>query len=351
MLDIEKIINQFAGETIDIRNPQRENMLRFQRNIEYVLGLNVEPKDFNKYRGYLALNHCCEKQSQIYKKMAVKRCASHISPCIYAALHLGCYEEVVTYLLKDGEKVCIPVTNRVYKEKTTSYYDGLSIRGINPSNLIFVDIESSLGFWKLIHYAKEGYSLLCYIDGNSGIGGMNRNDTKLERIQFFNIQLHVRKGIEYLARLLGREVVPIYSFIEEYEHKPWIAVMPPVKAKKDESITKCIWDVFHNAIWQNFLQWETWLYIDAFFDVDSVATDSVKGYVFNTRRYSPVVKSGSYYLYDKATNQLVKVSDKLFGLLCSIESRQVSNLQQLEKIIPKASLLKDLTEKNILIYR
>lgn len=351
MLDIEKIINQFAGETIDIRNPQRENMLRFQRNIEYVLGLKVEPKDFNKYRGYLALNHYCEKQLQFDKKMAVKQYANHASPCIYTALHLGCYEEVVSYLLEGGGKICIPVTNRVYKGKTVSYYDGLRIRGINPSNLIFVDVESSLGFWEMIHYAKEGYSLLCYIDGNSGIGGMNRNDTKLERIQFFNTRLHVRKGIEYLARLLGRDVVPIYSFIEEYEHKPWIAVMPPVRATKDESITKCMWDVFRNVIWQNFLQWEAWLYIDAFLDVDSVTTDSVKGYALNTSRYSPIVKSGNYYFYDKFTNQLVKVSERLFELLCSIENQQISNLQQLEKIIPKSSLLNDLTEKKILIYR
>ena len=127
--------------------------------------------------------------------------------------------------------------------------------------------------------------------------------------------------------------------------------MPPVRATKDESITKCMWDVFRNVIWQNFLQWEVWLYIDAFLDVDSVTTNSVKGYVLNTSRYSPIVKSGNYYFYDKFTNQLVKVSERLFELLCSIENQQISNLQQLEKIIPKSSLLKDLTEKKILIYR
>lgn len=325
-------------------------MLRFQRNIEYVLGLKVDVKDFNKYRGYLALNHCCEQQLQLDNNLSVRQYDSYTSPCIYIALHLGCYEELVIYLLEAGEKICVPVTNNVYDKRVASYYDSLHLRRKNYSNLIFVDVESSLGLRKIIHYAKEGYSILCYIDGNSGVGGMYRRDAKLERIPFFNVQIHVRKGIEFLARLLERDIVPIYLFIEDYEYKPWVTILPPIKNSKGDSIIKNIWDMFRNVIWKNFLQWEAWVYIDSFIDVN-VSTDAIRGYSLNTCRYSPIIRSGNYYFYDKFTNQLVKVSERLFGLLCNVDDKHIRNYHQLEKFIPKASLLEDIMKKKILIYQ
>lgn len=53
--DIKKIISQYANASVSIEDPERENFLRFQRNVEYVFGLKVGTHEYNKLHGVLTL--------------------------------------------------------------------------------------------------------------------------------------------------------------------------------------------------------------------------------------------------------------------------------------------------------
>lgn len=347
--DIKDLVNQYADVSIGIEDSQRENFLRFQRNIEYVFGLKVGMFEYNKLRGVLALNHLCEQKRILDSAFRVTEYVHSAFPRIYVTLHLGCYEEIANYIIKKEGKVCVPVTERVYLHETKHYNASLVQRGLTSSQLVFVNIEKSTGILEIMRYAQDGYSLLCYIDGNSGIGGMARNDSKLERIFFFNTTIHVRKGIEFLARILNREVMPIISFIEDVSYQPHIILMPPIQKTSEYSLTDCSWRAFSHIIWKYYWQWEAWLYVDEFIDEDMGGISQRSGYVLNANRYLPLIKSGVCYYYDRKTNKLVKVGRKLFELLSNLEKSTITTPAELSDYIPKESLVNDLLTKKIII--
>lgn len=347
--DIKNIINQYADVYIGMEDSQRENFLRFQRNVEYVLGLKVGMREYNKLRGVLALNHLCEQKVIMDSIFHVTEYLPSTSPRIYVTLHLGCYEEIVGYLIRKEEKLCIPVTERVYLQETKHYNANLGQRGLSSSQLVFINIETSTGLRQMIRYAQAGYSILCYIDGNSGVGGMGRNDSKLDRVNFFNTTIHVRKGIEYLARILNRDVVPINSYIEDISYQPHIVLMPSIEKTSERSLTDSLWCAFSHVIWKYYWQWEAWLYVDEFIDESKDKTFLQSGYVFNANRYIPLIKSGVYYYYDRQTNKLVKIGKKLFGLLSNLGKSTISTPAELTEYIPKESLVNDLLTKKIII--
>ena len=343
--DIESILYQYEDETIRIEDPLMENFLRFQRNIEYILGLKVDMNDYNKLRGILNLNHLCEQKNLLDNKYYITEYCHSTSPHIYVTLHIGCYEEIVNYLLKKDGRICIPVTERVYQHEINHYISNLKKKRITHNQLVFVNIESNIGLRKIIRYIQNGYNLLCYIDGNSGVGGMCRNDTKLEIIKFFNTTIHVRKGIEYISKKLNMEIVPIYSYIEDVTFNLQIVVMPPIAAKLNTSITKNIWYIFSRIIWKYFLQWEAWLYVDEFIVQNTPSI--TQSYIINENRYRPLIKDGVYYYYDKNNNNLVKVSERLFELLSNINNLTIKTYSELKEYIPKETLLNDLLTKKI----
>lgn len=347
--DIKNIIHQYADVEIGIDDEQRENFLRFQRNVEKVFGLKVDVHEYNKLRSILAFNHLCEEKSIFGSSFQITEYVPSKLPCIYIALHLGCYEEIACYLIRKKGKICVPVTERVYTQETKHYNINLGKRNMSFSQLVFVNIETSTGLRQLIRYAQDGYSILCYMDGNSGIGGMTRSDAKLKRIQFFNATLHVRKGIEFLAKLLKWKVIPVYSHIDDISYQPHITLMPPIQCTTNHSLTESLWKVFTPIIWKHYWQWEAWLYVDEFMEQSPENKTLRMGYVLNTERYLPIVKSGIYHYYDKETNSLVKLGEKLFQLLNNLDNSSITTHEALIGYITKETLVEDLLSKEVII--
>lgn len=347
--DIKDFVFKYADVKIGIEHVQRENYLRFQRNIEYILGLKVGMIEYNKLCGVLSLNHMWEQMFVDKNIVHMSETSKSMSPRFYVTLHLGCYEEIACYLIHKEGKICVPVTERVYKQEIEHYNVKLRNRGINPSRLIMVNIESNTGLMQMIRYAQAGYSLLCYIDGNSGIGGMTRNDSKLEIVHFFNTTIHVRKGIEYMAKVLKSEVIPIYTYIEDISYQSKIIFMPPIEKNPNYSLTESLWQNFLHVIWKHFWQWEAWLYVDEFIAQTSSKEIVQSRYIFNTDRYHPLIKSGKYYYYDRKMNNLVKVGKRLFSLLSDIEKKSISSYSELIDYIPKKTLVDDILTKEMII--
>lgn len=347
--DIKEFISQYANVQIGIEHEQRERYLRFQRNVEKILGLKVGMSEYNKLRGVLALNHMCEQKPILDNTFHLTEYKISTSPCIYITLHLGCYEEIACHIIKMGRKICVPVTERVYIREIEHNDANLRKRGIKPSQLIFINIESNTGLHQMIRYAQTGYSLLCYIDGNSGVGGMTRSDSKLERVRFFNTTIHVRKGIEYMVKILNMEVVPIYTYIEDISYQLKIVIMPPIEKTHWNSLTESLWQVFLHIIWKYYWQWEAWLYVDEFIEQVPQKAPAQNRYIFNTDRYLPLKKLGTYYYYDRMTNKLVKVGERLFKLLSGLEESSISSYTELMEYIPKETLVNDILTKKLII--
>lgn len=129
--------------------------------------------------------------------------------------------------------MCIPVTQRVYDTQKDSFEQSLSDLVDDRTNLVFVNVEKRSGLISLFKYVRFGYSLLVYLDGNSGIGGMSRDDEKLEDFHFFHETIKIRKGVQFLADKLSLDVMPVLATLGDVCNKePYIELFPAISSRE-----------------------------------------------------------------------------------------------------------------------
>lgn len=216
------------------------------------------------------------------------------------------------------------------------------------TNLVFVNVEKRSGLMSLFKYVRFGYSLLIYLDGNSGIGGMSRDDEKLEDFHFFHETIKIRKGVQFLADKLSLDVMPVLATLGDVCNKePYIELFPAISSR--ECGIRNMWSFFCEYMKNDIAQWEGWCYVNSFFkykhNETKVTTSSEPIKRFNSERYDFVI-TDTQYLYDKANSTKVKLSKGLFDLLYTLHSHDcsidVSN-------IGKPMLALDLQKSQILI--
>lgn len=334
--DIEKI---FSDIDTNYSHSKREEYLRFCGNIKHYLGLIVSSNEFISLMKIRQLNNNILKEGIISDSLYINNLTICQKPSIFVSLHLGCFNIIPAYLLSEGLKICIPVTQRVYIEQLSMYENAYSkLITHNNADLKFVNIETSSGFINLFKYVKDGYSLLIYIDGNSGIGGMERKDDKLMRIEFFNNPIFIRKGIGYLSHKLGLDIIPVYTNLSEdskIHNLTFISSFTNYRYEKDEQIVSSLWHIFKKPIFHYFEQWEPWLYADSYYIQSEDVTHTENSYVFNSKRFAPIIKGGYYYFYDNILNNLVKMNKTTFSFL--VHAYENSKILSSEEISEKIS--------------
>ncbi|GLX86243.1 hypothetical protein tloyanaT_24960 [Thalassotalea loyana] len=188
---------------------------------------------------------------------------------IYCSYHLGSYRLIVGYLLSKGVDVALLVTDDVMQQQIERIYDfHQEICTKEPfGKLTFFNAESFNGISDAVDFYQAGGSLLIYIDGNSGIGGMGRNDNRLLTVDFLNRQIKARKGVAFLSRVLMADIFPVFvrnnddgtrSLITSTPIKPNRAI---AKSEYIEQTTKHLFDILAREINREPESWEGWLYI------------------------------------------------------------------------------------------
>lgn len=315
-------------------HPKREDYLRFCANIKHFLGLKISPNEF------ISLGRTRHLNRQLLEE-GIKNTTVNIdgldlpnNPTIFVTLHLGCYNIIPLYLLSSGIKLCIPVTQRVYDEQI-SLYERTYAKFIRHNNvdLKFVNVETSSGFINLLRSVKNGYSLLIYIDGNSGIGGMERKDNKLMRLNFFNNPIFIRKGIGFLSIKLKLNIIPVYTYLTENLKKNNMVFMSSfshLKFENEEQIIETLWNIFKEPIFHNIGQWEPWLYADSYYVQSESSAKIENHYTFNSERFSPIINNNNFYFYDNVLNKLIKMSESTFKFL--VQAYESSHLISSEEL-------------------
>lgn len=354
--------SNFDDIDINYSHNKRETFLRFISNYKLCTGKPADKLMFQKLlfcefvNSFYTANYDENKMGKIEGNVLREK------PKLYVTMHLGPYKLIGSYLLTQGINLCIPVTSKVYKDLYTSFMeDTKNIREINNARLELVNIEEKSGILKLIRYVRLGYSLLLYMDGNSGIGGMERTDNKLINYHFFRQDIMVRKGVDFLANILKIPIVPIVAFLSSKNldnYIPNITILDEIIAcnRKDEiQIIKMVWDIFKIYIEKYAEQWEGWCYVDAFFsnknmttlDREEIAANHMLK--FNKQRYDFLEKNG-FYLYDMYDNKLFKISKMLYLFLCKLVEKKIElSMNDFCSIITNRSLAKDIITNQILI--
>ena len=352
MRNIYTIISRYKSESIYEDHPQRENLLRFQNNVRRIFGLKITEDPFLRLLGIKDLNKDCLSERDILASTKKIGNLNISSQCIFVTMHLGCYHLIGLYLASRGIRFCIPVTHRVFTEQILDYQKSWESLNLSYSieNIKFVDVENKMGLMELIHYIKEGYSLLCYIDGNSGVGGMGRKDEKLLKISFFNTCICVRRGIEFLANKYNLGIIPLYSYIDEVLNISVINILPMIQIYKEKSNISKIWSFFYLPVCRYFDQWEALEYIDEYLSNQSKDKIEGNGYHFNNLRYAPIIKLDKCYFYDREQDVLIKTSHPLYKILLEMmSSERILSLSEIKQIIINESLINDLFKFQLLI--
>lgn len=361
MVELSKgIIDCYQTIAQDYSHPERERYLRFQANIRKIFGIDVDEKAFMEFMEIHQQNIDFMKLKQFPSWAHVIQPQKTPKQAIYVTLHIGLYTSIIYLLVSQGISICVPVTRRVF-EQQRGLYEACFDQAIKPgsANLHFVNIEEPAGLFKLFRDVKKGYSLLFYIDGNSGIGGMERKDDKLQPVDFFNKVFYVRKGLGFFSYKFNLDIQPLYSYVDG-QQQVFIKYLPVLHLKRtggiddyEKAVTCKIWETFKSAISEYLPQWEGWLYADTYLrDRPVIDTSTITGnsFHFNKSRFAPIIKDHVNYLYDRYNNVLIKMSDTLFGLILKIlESKESLSLQEIRDIIGKPTLIEDLLNYNILV--
>lgn len=308
--------DKYIGVSTNYSHPIRELFLRFQSNIQHYLGLKVDETDFIELMKVKHYNSTYLKKEYDLPSIEISS-ALPTRPSIFVTIHLGCYILTAVCLIKSGVKLCIPVTHRVFTEQVHKYE--LKFNSTDPhhiySSIKFVDVESSRGLVQLIRYIKANYSILFYIDGNSGIGGMERKDNKLIEVPFFNNSIFVRKGIGYLSNKLRLNIYPIYTAFLENINSQVVYLLPEIPYtpnQTDSDITNIVWNRFKKPIYSHFEQWEPWLYADSYYNQVSTNISDNNSYRYDRDHFKPIIKDNNWLLYASRLNKFIKLNELTF---------------------------------------
>lgn len=360
--EINLIVQYYDDIDTKYSHRDRELYLRYISNMKFFGDISSSKDMFVNLMKVKTINRLLISDHNILSLSKIHNDNGNTFPCIYVTLHLGAYQIIPDYLLFKGVNICIPVTHRVYMEQFDDYMTQFElIKKKRNAEFELTDIEDTSGLIKLIKCIKRGYSLLFYIDGNSGVGGMERTDDKLISVDFMKKQIMARKGLGFLSYKFQLPIQPIITYVDINKLRPEIIFLRQLsvdsssqnKELYEECVTKEIWNIFQEYIKSVPDQWEGWLYVEAFLKkgkMSKISFDVDKPFKFNSARYDFLIKEKIKYLYDMQNNVLLKLSDTLYSYVNNLHLRKdILTMRQIQYILRKDSLINDILEHNILI--
>lgn len=241
-------------------------------------------------------------------------------------------------------------------EKTIkSYHDIAQNLKVKPYDFEIINAENRTVILKCMEAIKNGYALVFYADGNSGVGGMTKQQSNLLKIPFLHSSIYVRKGIATLASLLKTPITSITIqrniFSDSLELDIREGIEFPKDRKNEEEIKECMSSIYLNLedqLYRNPGQWEGWFYYHNFMDFEPVNTSSAIKHqmplgetIFNHRFYGiGILGESLYYILNKKTLRLVPIEENLFN--------ELLNIVRTNKVTKKFPALKSLISEGIL---
>lgn len=284
---------------------------------------------------------------------------------IYCSYHLGSYRLIVSYLLARGVNIAMLVTNDVAEQQILSImiqHEEIAHQYPRCGSLNIINAESYQGIDDAIEFYQGGGSLLIYIDGNSGVGGMNRQDNNLLTIPFLSREIKARKGVAFLSHLLAAEICPL--FIRNNENGTRVVVhkqsiMPATKQNKKHYIkdtTQALYRILESEISQNICTWEGWLYVEksacppALSNKENTRNNSLQ--LSQIGELNLVFNETEYTVLQYPTTSVLMNKDKLcYQILTSNSARAIRFAQERRNVqhVVSRACINSLLQQKILI--
>jgi lauroyl/myristoyl acyltransferase len=259
---------------------------------------------------------------------------------IFCTYHLGGYRAVLAMLLNAGYPLTLVIDNRTLKSQK-EYIENISAQ-LNQYNqasasIDMLDAESPAIGRQMAGALHKGRSILIFLDGNTGVGGIYQRNNRQLRVSFLNKTIVSRSGIATLAHATRTPIIPIISYYKTVDgvEIPYYDCLPAIEPKAVPAevfvreTTQQLYDLLADYVRRYVDQWESWFYFHKFLDFDALTATSsddepvvdapVTAFRFNEERYSLFKIEQTSYLFDRQTYQAFPLTDDAFDWLHQLE--------------------------------
>lgn len=274
-----------------------------------------------------------EKNLSLIKK--VKKPLIDLNNQILVTFHFSSYR-LLNSLLVNWEIPFKIITDSNYiknqGDRTLKTYSELTEElSVKKFKFEIINAEDRTVLLKCLKAVREGYTLLFYADGNSGVGGMTKNPNML-KIPFLNSSIYVRKGIAMLASMIKKPITTLIVNNDFKKKQVKIEYKNMIKFPSDRNnrseifeCTKEIFSFLENEIKKKPGAWEGWFYYHNFIDFQlSSKRRYLSNHVKNNKIFNHydfgigTIKEKLFYLIDKINFKIIPIDKKLFDQLLFI---------------------------------
>tara|TARA_Y100000768_G_C23882125_1_gene635769 strand:- start:467 stop:1090 length:624 start_codon:yes stop_codon:yes gene_type:complete len=176
---------------------------------------------------------------------------------------------------------------------------------------------------------SDGYSLIFYADGNSGVGGMTKKNNMI-KINFLENEIYVRKGIAILSSILKKPLTSILLSRDLTSNNVTFSIEDNIQYLNDrknekqlEETVRKIWRPLEKQVSNDPGQWEGWLYYYNFINFQNKVSkhiEPVKKSVFNCTDFGigHIPKQNLFYLLDKKEFKFTLIDQETYKNLHNI---------------------------------
>lgn len=246
-------------------------------------------------------------------------------PAMFVSHHTGSYRSAMAFLVKYNINVVLMVDPLAYKytlEKMQHQYQQVKTAFNSTSELIIFPTNQPDLSLQIMAKVKKGYSVLAFIDGNSGSNGYLNRDNSLQ-IPFFGQDIYVRTGLPTLSFYLKIPIVPMLSYYDEGLQPRWNVYDPivPPKGERNPAVyvaesTRYLYSILENALKQYPMQWEGWMFLHRYLTLpaaDAGVPSSLTGISINDKA-GLFMLDGRYYILNKENYKLMELDEEVFHL-------------------------------------
>ncbi|MEM1134443.1 MAG: hypothetical protein AAGI07_01295 [Bacteroidota bacterium] len=258
-------------------------------------------------------------------------------PAIFCTYHLGSYRAIIGALASKGKDFVLLVDKKTYEEQREKVIDNVALIHDHFKENAFFELEDAEQYdiaIRLIKHIKAGRSIVAYLDGNTGVGGIYKKDPQLLKLNFLKQPVLSRKGISTLSYATKTPIIPVISYYEKKEKAPTLAfydLIDPNKWTQDKdsfclSITSKLYEILENNLIKYYDQWEGWIYVHKYLDWEIVRTRHNSDHVpkesitecqlvFNKDKYALFKMDDACFLLNRRSYESFQLESTLFEFL------------------------------------
>ncbi|MGH8402765.1 MAG: hypothetical protein ACRESO_05110 [Gammaproteobacteria bacterium] len=263
------------------------------------------------------------------------------APVIFCTFHFGAYRLINMLLISRSFDYLLPVEDHIYTAQKGIFLDhsqGYQKHFRSTSQFSVVNAEEPTAALAMARKARAGWSLLAYLDGNTGVQGAARKDVKMLKIPLLGRPIYARKGIAFLSHFLKLPIVPVFCEITGPVERRLI-FHDPIEAPGTGSdreqycqkTTNQLYALLGTYLKKSPSQWLGWLDMQQYLDLDattpfetveimepSTQADAevvASRLMFNHERFGFIVRDGERVLLDKLTYEFLSVPESVCAVL------------------------------------